>query len=218
MNGAQDLGGMHGFGPIEDTADEVPFHAEWERRAFALTLAMGAAGRWNIDMSRAARESLPPAQYLSSSYYQIWLAGLEKLLVEAGLVTADELASGTPKSAAAEVGVLRADNVAAVLAKGGPTAREIAAPPAFAPGDKVRARNMHPVGHTRIPRYVRSARGVVERHHGAHVFPDANAAGNGEAPQHCYSVRFAATELWGADADPRHSVNVDLWESYLEPA
>ena len=91
MNGGQDLGGMHGLGPIDIEADEPVFHAEWERRVFALTLAMGARGEWNIDMSRHARENRDPVDYLSSSYYEIWLKGLEALLSERGLLDPEEL-------------------------------------------------------------------------------------------------------------------------------
>ena len=103
MNGGQDLGGMHGFGPIAPEADEPVFHAEWERRAFALTLAMGARGEWNLDQSRHARESMPPARYLNASYYEIWLYGLETLLAERGLVSPQELAERVAALRAAEV-------------------------------------------------------------------------------------------------------------------
>ncbi len=91
MNGAHDLGGLHGLGPIDPEQDEPVFHADWERRVFALTLAMGARGEWNIDMSRFARESMDPAAYLATSYYEHWLHGLESLLAERGQVTPAEL-------------------------------------------------------------------------------------------------------------------------------
>ncbi|HEX6960025.1 MAG TPA: nitrile hydratase subunit beta [Ferrovibrio sp.] len=219
MNGAADMGGMMGFGPVQPEKNEPIFHTEWERRAFALALAMGATGQWNLDMSRAARESLPPPKYLASSYYEIWLGGMEKLMAERGLVTGDEIAAGKmlhpPKPLPR---ILKAEAVPGALAKGSPTERAATSPAKFKLGDKVRARNMHPVTHTRLPRYVRGHIGVIELLHGAHVFPDSNALGQGEQPQWLYTVRFAGTELWGAAADPTLSVSVDAWESYLEPA
>jgi nitrile hydratase len=219
MNGAQDMGGMMGFGPVVPERNEPVFHSAWERRAFALTLAMAAPGGWNLDQSRAARESLHPAQYLAKSYYEIWIAGLEKLMTERGLVMPDEIAAGRSLHPPKPVPrVLTPDRVATTLRKGGPTERPATAPPRFQVGLRVRARNMHPAGHTRLPRYVRGHAGAVTHVHGAHVFPDAHAAGQGESPQWLYTVRFAARELWGEAADPTGSVSVDAWESYLEPA
>lgn len=219
MNGPQDLGGQMGFGPVAPEQDEPVFHAPWERRALALTLAMGAAREWNIDISRHARESLPPAQYLGSSYYEIWIAGLSRLMLARNLVTGDELASGRMKVAAKKVaGKLLAKDVPAVLAKGGPTTRPETAPPRFATGDRVRTRNMHPVTHTRLPRYLRGHVGEIVLLHGTHVFPDTNAHGKGESPQALYTVRFSARDIWGEARNPRDTVSADLWESYLEPA
>ncbi len=219
MNGAQDMGGMMGFGPVVPEKDEPVFHAQWERRAFALTLAMGATGSWNLDQSRAARESLHPAQYLAKTYYEIWIAGLEKLMAERGLVSPDEIAAGKalhpPKPVAR---ILTVADVPATLRKGGPSGRPATTPQRFQVGERVRARNLHPAGHTRLPRYVRGHMGAVTHVHGAHVFPDAHAAGRGESPQWLYTVRFTAQELWGEAADPIGSVSVDAWESYLEPA
>ncbi|MGO4525146.1 nitrile hydratase subunit beta [Microvirga sp. 2MCAF35] len=219
MNGAQDLGGMMGFGPIAIEQDEPWFHAEWERRAFGLTLAMGATGSWNLDMSRHARESLPPAEYLTSSYYEIWTKGVEKLVVAAGLVSDEELRLGQSLAEPAPIKrVLKAEDVLAVLARGGPADRPLDQPARFAVGDRVRTRNIHPRGHTRLPRYARGRAGVVELVHGAHVFPDANAHGQGEQPQWLYTISFSGRELWGEQADPTISVSIDAWESYLEPA
>jgi nitrile hydratase beta subunit len=219
MNGAQDLGGMMGFGPVAVEADEPWFHAEWEKRAFAVTLAMGATGAWNLDMSRHARESLHPADYLASSYYEIWTKGIEKLVVQTGLVAPDELKAGCALTAPAPVQrVLKAEDVANALARGAPTERAAEQPARFDVGDHVLTRTMHPSGHTRLPRYARGKRGVVERVNGVFVFPDANAHGRGENPQWLYTVRFAGTELWGEDADPTLAVSIDAWEGYLEPA
>ena len=219
MNGAHDLGGMHGFGPVEPEPNEPVFHAEWEKRAFALTLAMAMPGRWNIDMSRFARENRPPAEYLSMSYYQIWFAALEQMLKERGLVGDDEIAAGhslrPPKPVER---ILSPADVAKVLYRGGPTEREPRTAPAFKPGNKVRAKVMNPRTHTRLPRYARGHVGVIARVIGFHVFPDSNAIGAGEDPHWLYAVRFDGRELWGPQGDPRSSVSIDAWEPYLEPA
>lgn len=219
MNGPQDLGGQMGFGPVAPEADEPLFHADWEPRVLAMTLACGALGHWSIDESRHARESLPPADYLSFSYYRIWFEALTHLLGRHGEVSGEELASGralTPPVRAERC--LRADAVPGVLARGGPTERTTDAPALFARGQRVRARKLHPEGHIRLPRYVRGCTGRIEAVHAPHVFPDTSAHGQGEAPQWLYTVVFAGPELWGPDTDPALSVTVDAWESYLEPA
>ncbi|MGL4264057.1 MAG: nitrile hydratase subunit beta [Afipia sp.] len=217
MNGAHDMGGVDGFGPVMPEPDEPVFHGEWERRVLALTLAMARPGGWNIDMSRFAREDRSPADYLSKSYYQIWLVGLERLMQERGLVMPDEIDAGRvlhpPK---ADVPVLAPGDVEGMLRRGAPTGRETTMRPLFAIGDRVRAKNIHPQGHIRLPRYVRGHVGVVELLHGAHVFADSNARGDGENPQQLYTVRFTGSELWGDRADPMSAVSVDAWESYLE--
>jgi nitrile hydratase subunit beta len=219
MNGAQDMGGVHGFGPVEPEPNEPAFHADWEKRAFALTLAMGIPGGWNIDMSRFARENRPPAEYLSMSYYQIWFAGLETLLKERTLVTDDEIDAGhslhPPKPVKR---MLSPADVAQVLYRGGPTERATNSAAKFKAGDSVRAKNINPLTHTRLPRYVRGRLGTVERVIGCHVFPDSNAQGAGENPQWLYTVRFAGRELWGEGGDPSVTVSVDAWEPYLEKA
>jgi nitrile hydratase len=219
MNGAQDLGGQMGFGPIRPELDEPIFHAAWEKRALAITLAAGAMGHWSIDESRHARESLHPADYLSSSYYEIWTKALAALLTRHGFVTAEELAAGKAMSPApAPRRVLAAEAVPAVLARGGPTDRAKAGAPRFRPGDRVRTIVINPAGHTRLPRYARGKVGVIEMLHGAHVFPDSSAHGKGEQPDWLYTVAFEASELWGRDADPTSVVSIDAWEAYLEPA
>lgn len=219
MSTVHDMGGVHGFGPVEPEADEPVFHADWERRAFALTLAASAPGGWTLDMSRFARESLPPAQYLSSSYYQIWHAAVVELSKRAGLVTDAELAAGHALEAPkADLRVLTADKVVETMGRGGPTEREAQTPPKFAVGDRVRARVANPPTHTRLPRYARGRVGVIHRVHGVHVFADANAIGKGEDPHWLYNVRFAAEELWGPDAETPGGVHIDLWEPHLEPA
>ncbi|MDN2580325.1 nitrile hydratase subunit beta [Aquibium sp. ELW1220] len=219
MNGPQDLGGQMGFGPVAPETDEPLFHAGWERRALGVTLAAGAMGAWTIDESRHARESLHPADYYASTYYEIWTKALERLLVRHGFVDEDELAQGRAlRPGATPKRVLKAADVAAVLARGGPCDRAVEGPPRFAPGDRVRTRNIHLSGHTRLPRYVRGHVGTVEAVRGGFVFPDSNAHGGGENPQPVYTVVFAGRDLWGEDADPTLTVSVDAWESYLEPA
>jgi nitrile hydratase beta subunit len=221
MNGAHDMGGMHGFGPIdaEPEAQEPVFHADWEKRVFGLVRVLGTLGQWNGDMSRHARERQSPADYLRHSYYENWLAGLEKLLVERGLVTAGELGSGRAAGLADEdlrKRRLEAKDISRALT-GSPVTMPLALPPRFQPGDRVRTLNRHPAGHTRAPRYVRGRAAVIHEHHGGHGFPDQGAQGMCVA-RHLYTVRFEARELWGEDADPRGAVFVDLWEDYLEPA
>ena len=217
MNGAHDLGGIDGFGPVLREENEPLFHHPWERRAFAVTLAAGMLGRWNIDMARFAREDTDPVTYLNATYYEQWLRGLQRLLVERGLVDAQELASGLA-AGPGPVPAVPAERVPAILARGASARRDAEAEPRFRIGDRVRARNLHPRGHTRMPRYVRGHEGVIARDHGHQVFPDSNGMGQGEAPKRCYAVRFAARTLWGPDASPTDSVVVDLWEPYLEPA
>lgn len=212
-----DLGGQPGHGPIVPEGEDVRFHAEWEKDALAIVLAMGATGSWNIDMSRSARETLP--HYRRLSYYQIWLAALEKLMLERGQVQADEIAAGRMLHPPVPVArVLHADAVGAALAKGSPTLRPGTQGPLFAVGQRVRTRGHAVAHHTRLPGYVRGKVGTVERCHGSHVFADTHAQGLGEQPQPLYTVVFEGRELWGADAAPGLRVSVDAWESYLQPA
>ncbi|MCH2356234.1 MAG: nitrile hydratase subunit beta [Pseudomonadales bacterium] len=208
MNGGHDLGGKQGLGPIkpEPEAQEPVFHEEWERRVFALTMAAGMLGRWNIDQSRHARERQHPADYLNNSYYENWLAGVEKLLAETGLLDAD-----------ANNHDLRIPNPAdadKILASGGPTTMDSHKPPAFRIGASVRLKKIHTAAHTRAPSYAQGSIGAVVTHHGCHVFPDSNAQGN-HLGEHLYSVRFSAQELWGRDAE-NFDVLIDLWEPYLQ--
>lgn len=218
MDGAHDMGGVEGYGPVRPEPDEPVFHAEWERRAFAMTLAMARPGAWTIDMSRFARENRPHDDYLSKSYYQLWLAGLERLIVAHDLVSSDEIAEGramTPPRT--DVNILRRDDVDAMLRRGGPTERNSGSRAPFSIGDRVRARNINPPTHIRLPRYVRGHIGTIELIHGCHVLPDSSAHGAGENPQWLYTVTFNGHDLWGAHSDPTVQVSVDAWESYLEP-
>mgnify|MGYP001488426165 CR=1 FL=1 len=218
MNGVHDMGGMHGMGPVEIEKDEPVFHAEWEAHTYALTIACGSHRKWNIDMSRHSRERMPPADYLAATYYERWLFGLRTLLVEQGLVTARELETGRARGHADPAGVLRAAQVKDFLANRIRARVDVEAAPRFRAGQSVVARNSHPAGHTRLPRYARGRRGVIDRDYGVFIFPDTNAMTRERKPQHLYGVRFAARELWGPAASARDSVYVNLWDDHLDPA
>ncbi len=219
MNGIHDMGGMDGFGAVEREADEPVFHAPWEGRVIAMTRAMGAAGAWNLDMFRYARERQPPAVYLTSSYYKSWLLGIETLAVERGYVATDELAAGHALHSARPLprAVLRPVDVPAAVRRGS-YERPPASPALFEPGDLVRTKTMHPTTHTRLPRYARGRLGVIERVLGCQVFPDSSALGNGDDSRWLYTVVFDGRELWGADGDAALKVSIDAFEPYLEPA
>jgi nitrile hydratase len=210
-----DVGGQLQHGPIQIQSDGKLWRAAWEPRVFALHLAMGAAGAWNLDMSRAARESLP--DYHQLSYYEIWFAALRQQLDERGLVSADEVAAGRSLHAARLLPrLVQARDVPTVQARGAPTERLATKAPRFTVGMRVRT-TIRPVSHhTRLPEYAQGKPAVIERVHGMHVFPDTNASGNGEQPQWLYTTVFRGTELW-PDAEPGLTVSIDAWEPYLEP-
>lgn len=215
MNGPHDMGGFTGFRPVRAEAGEPVWHADWEPRAFALVVAMGMTGSWNIDEARHARERLPAMTYWRSSYYEMRHYALVLQLIELGLATAIEEQQGRMAVPARPVKrVAKAEMIPAILAAGGPASRPSNKPQGFAVGDKVRARTINPDGHTRLPRYARGRVGEIVAVHGTHVFPDSNAHWLGEDPQWLYTVRFTARELWGKDT--RDSVCIDLWEPYLE--
>jgi nitrile hydratase beta subunit len=217
MNGPHDLGGMMGFGPIKPERNEPVFHAPWEGRMFALDFAFGAADNQPIDANRHRHEKIPPPRYLNSSYYQKWLGSLELRVVEPGFASEAELAAGHSVNPPIHAhGLLRGSDVANAVATRWPYTRPAGAPAKYAVGERVKTRNIHPIGHTRLPRYARAHIGTVERVNGYMVFPDSNAHGRGEDPHWCYSICFAGNELWGTDADPTLSVSLDLWEPYLE--
>ncbi len=225
MTRVHDMGGRFGDGPVDPgQADDPVFAAEWHKRALAVTLACGGLGQWNLDMSRHAREMLSPEDYTRFTYYEKWLAGLADLLVDTGVLTEDDFkGDGTDNRHALAERSLRASKVADVLAKGGPADRPSDVTPRYRPGDAVRT--LRPAGnrrvdggHTRLPAYAAGARGEILRCHGAHVLPDANAHGLGEAPEPLYAVVFPATELWAAAEALGDEVVLDLWQSYLEPA
>jgi nitrile hydratase beta subunit len=216
VNGIHDMGGMQGFGPVEPEPNEPVFHSDWEGRALALNRAMSYARLWSIDRSRAAIEELPPDVYLTRPYYAKWQLRLEQLLVDLGLIGADELAAGHALRPGKPLPrKLAAADVAQALTRGSYD-REPSASARFKVGDRVRTRNMNPTTHTRLPRYARGRSGVIECVRGCHVFPDTVAIGKGENPQWLYTVRFEGRELWGESADAKLTVSIEAWEPYLE--
>ena len=218
MNGIHDLGGMHGFGPVDRDPHEPPFHGRWEAAVVAIMRATRGAGVYNIDEFRHAIERMPAARYLASTYFERWLDGILRILDEKGVVTAAEMAARTGALEAPRAPVAPAAVDHTAMQHADSPFRTTTAPSRFAPGDVVVGRNVHPTGHTRLPRYARGKRGVIAAVRGYHVFPDTHAHGLGEQPQHVYAVRFDARELWGEAAEPRQFVYLDLWESYLDPA
>jgi nitrile hydratase len=219
MNSVHDMGGMHGMGSIQYESNEPVFHEAWEARVFALNRAVRAWTKWTGDASRHAVELIPAPEYLRMSYYEQRLHALVELMVESALVTRAEVESGkpapdSPKAAPA----LIANAVPGVVAKGNPASRDVRVDARFTVGQLVRARNIHPTGHTRLPRYARGKLGTIHRDHGVYIYPDTNAHSLGEKPQHLYSVRFAARELWGEPASERDAVYIDMWDDYLEYA
>ena len=217
-NSIHDMGGMHGFGPVEAEPNEPVFHERWEGRVFALQRAMGFSGLWTIDAGRASLEALPLLDYIGSSYYRRWFLGLENRLLRRGLVGADEIDAGRSLRVGANLPRrLAPADVEKTLTRGD-FARPTNEPARFKEGDRVRARNINPVTHTRLPRYARGKTGMVEAVRGCHVFPDTAALGAGDNPQWLYAVAFTADELWGADADPTVKVSIEAFEPYLDAA
>ena len=218
MNGVHDMGGQQGMGPVQYEKNEPVFHATWEARIYALNRAMRALRKWSIDTDRHALELLPPVDYLRWSYYERWLNRLVVQVVKYGLVAQEELESGKAAPGSAKATPALTPDMARSIDRGIPSSTEPSIAPLFKVGERVRARNINPAGHTRLPRYARGKTGHIIRDHGVYAFPDTNAMFRGEKRQHLYSVRFAARELWGVEAAPRDAVYLDLWDDYLEPA
>ena len=219
MNGVHDMGGMQDMGPVQREKNEPVFHARWEGRVWGMMWLGSAWGKWNLDAMRHAIERIPPADYLRMSYYEKWLAALVDLVTGRGLVTRAEIESGKPAAGSTKATPpVKAESVPALIARGNPVKRDVAVAARFQAGQRVRGRNINPTTHTRLPRYARGKVGTVERDHGVFLFADSNAHSQGERPQHLYSVRFAARELWGDQASPRDSIYVNLWDDHLEPA
>ena len=219
MNGVHDMGGMQDMGAVQREKNEPVFHQRWEGRVWGMMWLGSAWGKWNLDAMRHAIERIPPADYLRMSYYEKWLAALVDLVTGRELVTRAELESGKPAAGSAKATPpVKAEGVPALIARGNPVKRDVAVAARFQVGQRVRGRNINPVTHTRLPRYARGKIGTVERDHGVFLFADSNAHFQGEKPQHLYSVRFAARELWGEQAPARDAVYVNLWDDHLEPA
>jgi len=219
MNGVHDLGGMDGFGPVERELNEPLFHAAWEARVRAMDTLSLARNYYTIDAFRYGIERMAPADYLRASYFEHWLASIEYNLIEQGFLSGAEIEE--------RVALLRQHPDVELPRAGGtvpplPRYEESPAPPAatprFAIDDAVITLNIHPRGHTRLPRYARGKRGAIVLIHGPQTFPDTNAHGLGEQPQMLYNVRFEASELWGDSAEVHEAVHLDLWESYLSPS
>ncbi len=218
MNGVHDMGGMHGFGPVQPEPNEPVFHSVWEARCLAMNRALGYAKLWVIDESRAVIENLPPTVYLGSSYYEKWTLRLQQLLLTHGLVGEDEIAAGRSLRPGKPLArKLTTEDVKKGLSRAS-FSRAPAAPARFKAGDKVRTKNIHPTTHTRLPRYARDKTGVIECVRGCHVFPDTVAIGQGENPQWLYTLVFESRELWGDSADPKLKVSIEAFEPYLDPA
>ena len=218
MNSVHDMGGMHGMGSLQREENEPVFHADWEGRVYALTRVLRLGPKWNIHMSRYSMEQMEPARYLSASYYERWLAGLEKRLLDAGVLSSEELEDGKPRPGGVPVPKMTAEEVRASLGPWRAPHFEGDGPARFKTGDRVVARNINPKSHTRLPRYVRGRQGMVQRDLGVMEFPDSWVERQDPKYQHVYSVRFAAQELWGPEASPKDALYIDLWDDYLDPA
>jgi nitrile hydratase len=211
------MGGMHGFGAVRPERDEPTFHEVWEGRVLGMSRSMGYAGAWNVHMARAARESLDPVDYLSASYYENMLLTMQKQLVNRGLVGSDELEAGRSlRPGVALARTVSPSDISPILRRR--KKRQTAPAPArFKVGERVRARNINPPTHTRLPRYARGRIGVIEAIAGVNSLADAAALGRDE-PEWYYTVVFAGSELWGEGSDPHLSVAIGAAERYLEPA
>ncbi len=217
MNGIHDMGGMDGMGPVEPEPNEPVFHAPWEGRVFALRrllVSWGLGGAWGS--FRFAQERVPAADYLRLSYYARWFTAIVDRLRANGVVSEAELACGAADPHAPRP-VRRERPPQAPL---GFERLALDAPVRFRAGDAVRARNVHPPGHTRLPRYVRGRRGTVIRDNGVWALQDTDRHGQqpGDFPQHVYTVRFTSRELWGERGNVRDAICVELWDDYLDPA
>jgi len=217
-NTIHDMGGMHGFGPVEPEPDEPVFHEPWEGRVMAMQRAMGYTQLWTIDGGRASMEVLPPVAYLAASYYQRWFLGLEKRVTAHGLVGADEIKAGESLRPGRRLNrKLTAADVPNTTRRGN-FERPAPAPAKFKTGDKVQTRNINPTTHTRLPRYARGKLGTVEAVRGCHVYPDTAALGDHDHAEWLYTVVFTGRELWGEEADPSITVSIEAFEPYLEAA
>ena len=217
MDGVHDLGGREGYGNVDVDEDEEQFHEPWEARVRGMVNAMSRADDWTLDWFRHCRELIMPSDYLTRPYFDQWIQTYGAMMVNSGVATVEELATGRASGEGVDLPPpMRAEQVAHVQTGAKRFDGEIEAEPRFGVDDPVRCLvHGHP-GHTRLPGYVRGRRGIVHAHHGAHVFPDANARGD-KYFEHLYTVAFEARELWGEQGGGGDRVLVNLWESYLDP-
>ena len=218
MDSLADMGGSQGWGPAKVPTEDPPFAEAWEGRAFALTLlTMGRISGRNLDAFRHALERLHPVDYLVDGYYGRWLNAAELMLTDSSVLAPGAVDARGRRIAGEDVAEPAFPEPArpdyAPSAAG--SLRTVDEPPAFAAGDAVRTKDMHPVGPSKLPGYLRRRRGTITAHRPAHVLPDTHAVFEGENPQHVYTVGFGSTELWGSDAEP-FTLHADLFESYLE--
>ena len=212
------MGGMHGFGAVVVPGGEEAYRERWEPRVFAMSTLVGVDGLGQ-GSGRAIREEMPPEEYLRASYYERWLWSTEQRLLRAGTIQPGEVDSWLDRLRAGEDPPVRRDRAQveralATIQSGEPL--EPAAASRFAIGDRVRARRMRPAGHTRCPRYVRGATGIVERVRGVDNFPDIGPYLGPAEP--LYSIVFESEQLFGPSDEGRWTVRLDLFESYLEGA
>ena len=217
MNGIHDMGGLTNFGPVRPEENEPVFHEDWQRRIFAMNIAaMAFIGP--VDRVRHSIERMDAVDYLTTSYYEHWLAAITTLMTELGYTSEDEIETGRViRNTLPPQPAPNAEMVEGLIRGGIPANRDVDVKPAFSVGSKVRARNIEVTGHTRLARYVRGKAGTITACHGCHAFPDTAAHDKGENPQPLYTVRFEARELWGDNVTRRDCVHIDLWESYLQP-
>ena len=212
--GIHDMAGMDGFGAVVVGGSDEVFHASWEPRVFALNLITGSE-RLRHDNGRATREEMDPVHYLAASYYERWLYSIERGLVEAGTVTTAEVDAWAERLRKGEVAAMTTDAAMAERSVARLVERHVRpAPPAprYGTGDPVRVRRMRPRGHTRAPRYLRGAAGIVERVQCVDRLPDEGP----RVDETVYAVRFRSEDVFGASDEPAFAIVADMWESYLE--
>lgn len=219
MNGIHDLGGMDGFGPVVVEKEEPVFHSDWERRMYGIASVIAYPLDFNDDQFRREIERVPPPKYLSSPYYELWFYGILGILKERGITSLEDIDAFEPSGIAPPFkdGVVTAAMVEDTILAGASTRADVAEiPQEFSVGDIVRVKNNHPYHHHRAPRYIRGRLGKIVIDHGVFNFADSNSEYRGHQPQHCYSVEFSGSELWGEDAEDDSSVTIDLFETYIE--